>query len=100
MDKLTEKFRSIHWQFADQDPAALAELESRIASAGRQLQLITYSNLARGVVFHLPSIRDGAAYEIRTHDWDGLDRKIIGEFLGLASARSYAEAGLMASALV
>jgi hypothetical protein len=100
MDPLVQKFQEIKWQFADRDPAALTELETRIAAAGRQLKLITYSELARGVIFHIPNIRDGAGYEIRTYDWHGLDRKIIGKFLGLASARSYETAGFMASALV
>src|SRR4051812_39347669 len=95
-DSLIKKFHGIEWLYADKDPGALAELEKRIADAGRQLQLITYSKLASGVQFHLPNIRNGAAYEIRTYEWHGLDRKIIGEFLGLASARSYEAAGFMA----
>src|SRR5207253_1345988 len=58
MDQLIEKFHAIEWLYADKDAAALAALEERIAEAGRQLKLITYSDLARGVVFHLPQIRD------------------------------------------
>jgi len=99
-EALIQKFHEMEWSFADKDAGALGELERRIADAGKQKKLITYSELARGVEFHLPNIRDGAAYEIRTNEWHGLDRKIIGEFLGLASARSYENAGFMASALV
>jgi hypothetical protein len=62
MDKLAQKMTSFSWIYADKDPAALADLESRIANAGRSLGLITYSDLARGVVFHLPQI----AMETRT----------------------------------
>jgi len=34
------------------------------------------------------------------YNWSGLDRAILGDFLGYISMRSYEEAGFMASALV
>jgi hypothetical protein len=52
------------------------------------------------VTFHLPNIRNGEPYTISVYDWTGLDRRIIGEFLGYISMESYEEAGFMASALV
>ena len=100
MDAIARKMAAIKWHYPDRDPDALAILEERIAEAGRNLSLITYSDLVKGVVFHLRNINEGNPYQIRIYDWSGLDRALIGEFLGYISMRSYAEAGFMASALV
>ena len=100
MDAIAEKMRVIEWSYGDKDPAALAILKERIAEAGRNLKLITYGDLVRGVEFHLSNIRSGETYQIRVYDWSGLDRAIIGDFLGRVSTDSYLEAGFMASALV
>jgi len=100
MDKVVRAFSQIQWSYGDKDAAALAILEGRIIEKARNLALITYSDLVKGVVFHLPNINNGAAYTIQTYDWSGLDRKIIGDFLGYASYRSYRQHGFMMSALV
>jgi hypothetical protein len=100
MDSIARKLTETGWTYGDKDPSALAILEGRVAKAGRRLGLITYSELVKGVTFHLPNVRRGAAYEIQTYDWKGLDRAIVGSFLGHISARSYIRAGFMASALV
>jgi len=100
MDETLRRMRAVNWIYADKDPNALAMFEQRIAETGRNLQLIIYSQLVNGVVFHLPNIRNGEAYYIQTYNWSGLDRAIIGEFLGYISMRSYEQAGFMASALV
>lgn len=99
-DELIRRMAAIDWKFADQDPAALSELEARIAETGRNLALITYSDLVEGVVFRVPTIKDGAPYQISIYDWSGLDRLLIGDFLGYISTRSYRAHGFMASALV
>jgi len=91
---------AIRWNYPDKDPHALAILEERIAETGRNLGLITYSDLVKGVTFHLPNVRNGQPFQIAIYDWSGLDRAIIGEFLGYISMRSYQEAGFMGSALV
>lgn len=100
MDEFAQEMTALNWRYGDKDPEALAILEGRIAEAGRKLSLITYSDLVKGVEFHLPNVRDGEAYYISIHDWSGLDRAILGDFLGYISTRSYLEAGFMASALV
>lgn len=100
MDEIVQKMAEIEWIYADKDPNALAVLEERIADTGRKLSLITYSELVKGVDFHLPNIRNGEAYRIQIYDWSGLDRSILAEFLGYISTRTYREAGFMASALV
>jgi hypothetical protein len=91
---------AIEWSFGDKDPGALSTLEQRIAETGRSLGLITYSELVADVVFHLPNVRNGEAFKINTHQWTGLDRAVLGDFLGYISTRSYQNAGFMASALV
>jgi hypothetical protein len=100
MDEIARKMAEIEWIYADKDPRALSTLEEKIADTGRKLGLITYSELVKGVDFHLPNVRKGEAYRIQIYDWTGLDRAILGEFLGYISSRSYQEAGFMASALV
>lgn len=100
MDEIAAKMTLIEWVYADKDPQALSAFEERIADAGRKLGLITYSELVKGVDFHLPNIRNGEAYRIQIYDWTGLDRAVLGEFLGFISTRSYLKADFMASALV
>ena len=98
-ERLARRMELLDWKWGDKDPVALQELERRIAEAGRKLSLITYSDLAKNLVFHLPNLRNGAPYRISIHNWSGLDREIIGSFLGYISMRSYRKAGFMASAL-
>jgi hypothetical protein len=100
MNETLRRMQEVNWTYADKDSNALETIEQRIADTGRKLQLITYSQLVSGVTFHLPNIRNGEPYYIQTYDWSGLDRAIIGEFLGYISMRSYEQAGFMASALV
>ena len=97
-DGILRRLEQLAWTYPLEDPQALAILEERIAETGRNLGLITYSELVEGVVFRLPSVRGGEPFTIE--DWTGLDRGVIGEFLGYISMRSYREAGFMASALV
>jgi len=99
-DELCKKMRAENWKWADKDPNALAVLEGKIAEVGRNLGMITYSDLVKGVDFHLPNVRNGQAYRVPIHNWSGFDRGMVGEFLGYISMRSYCEHGFMASALV
>jgi len=55
MDKVKEGFERIRWRYAPQDLKAKAELQTRITEAGRRRALITYSELVKGIAFHLPS---------------------------------------------
>ncbi|MCK9418280.1 MAG: hypothetical protein M0R70_02760 [Nitrospirae bacterium] len=99
-DELCQKMKAINWKWADKDPNALQVLEGRIADAGSMLGIVVYSDLVRGIDFHVPTVNNGNAYRIQTHEWSGFDRGLIGEFLGYISMRSYCEHGFMASALV
>jgi hypothetical protein len=98
MDEILIRLAETNWAYGDKDGAALAILEQRIAEAGRRQEFVTYSDLVKGVEFHLPQVRGGEAYRI--FEWTGLDRAIIGDFLGYISDRSYREAGFMSSCLV
>ena len=99
MDELCRKMQSIDWIWADKDPTALTILEGRIEETGKNLSMITYSDLVKGIDFHLPNVNDGVAYRVTIHNWSGFDRGFVGEFLGYVSMRSYCAHGFMASAL-
>lgn len=98
MDEIQRRFSAMQWQYAEQDPAALEELERRIASAGRAGRTIVYSDLVQGVRFDLPSLKESPRY-IDVHAWEGLDRSIVGDFLAEISRRSYERGCFLASAL-
>ena len=100
MDRIKAELKKIVWEYADKDMLAIKELEYRISEKGKTFGLISYSDLVRRINFHYPNIKNGAPYQIMTHDWSGLDRRIIGDCLGFISTRSYLSHGFMVSALV
>jgi hypothetical protein len=99
MDEIVRKMSEIKWSYAESDPEALAELIKRIEDKGRREDLINYSDLVRGITFHIPNVNKGESFQIDVHDWSDLDRAILGEFLGYISMLSYRKAKFMASAL-
>jgi len=98
-DPILEKLRGMTWHYGDKDPVALSALEARIFSAAQKRQLLTYSDLARGITFHLSTLREPQR-TIDVTEWQDLDRAIIGDFLGFISLRSYEKNGFLASALI
>jgi len=100
MDPIESKLSKIKWSYAEGDPDALATLVARVEDAARREDLINYSNLVRGVWFHLPNVNKSQPFQIDVHDWRDLDRAILGEFLGYISTLSYRKGKFMASALV
>src|SRR6266550_3522897 len=99
IDNVLNRFHDIKWHYAPGDAAARSELKRRIADVGGRRGLITYSDLVRGITFHLPNLQE-PTHQIDVHDWQDLDRAIIGDFLGYLSMESYQEAGFFSSALV
>ena len=99
MDAIEKQMNEMNWSYAESNPDALAELKRRIEDAGRREDLITYSELVKGVTFHLPNVNKGQPFQIDTRGWSILDRAILGEFLGYISMLSYRKAKFMASAL-
>lgn len=87
-DELCKKMKAVDFIWADKDPNALSILEARIAAAGQNLQMITYSDLVKGVDFHLPNVRNGETYRVPIHDWSGFDR-------GMRVPRSYLNTQLL-----
>ena len=53
-DAVLMQMEAVNWTYADKDPAALAEFRKRLEAAGRRTKLLRYSEIAQGVVFHLP----------------------------------------------
>src|SRR5687767_6913948 len=98
MDDVLRRMGEVKWSWADKDPRALAELEGKIKRAGRKKTPVSYSDLALGVLFKIPTLNNGEPFTIDTHNWSDLDRAFIGEFLGYISMRSYKSYGFMASA--
>jgi hypothetical protein len=98
MDDVQRRFSEMRWAYAGGDPAALAQLESRLARVGRAGKLITYSDLVLGVPFDLPNLAESPRY-IDIHAWQGPDRSIVGDFLAEISRRSYDKGNFLASAL-
>lgn len=100
MDSLLAKLKSFDWPYADADDDSYQEIKRRIAVAGKRRQLLTYSQLVQGIEFRIPSIKDGQPFRLNVGGWTGLDRHIIGQFLGKLSCESYEHSGFMANALV
>jgi hypothetical protein len=96
---IATRFGEIRWSYADRDQDALTELRGRLAATGRREDLIDYSALVRGVVFHIATVNSGRPYTIDTQEWQDLDRDLIGDFLGFLSQESYERYGFFISAL-
>jgi hypothetical protein len=90
---------AIQWRFAEDDPAALDEMQKRLAQIGRAGDVITYTDLARDITFCLPTVNDGKPFQIDVDRWPGHHRTILGEFLGYLAWRSWSQNGFMISAL-
>lgn len=97
---LAAALQNTEWQYAEHDPAAAHKMERRIAEYASQPGFIVYSDLVEGINFHLPQINGGKGFCINTSDWRGIDRRIVGDFLGYISMLSYLHAGFVAGALV
>lgn len=100
LDPLIDKLKSFSWPYADADEESYQEIKRRVAEAGKKRQLLTYSKLVQGIEFSIPSINNGKPFRLNVSGWTGLDRHIIGQFLGKLSCESYANHGFMANALV
>lgn len=98
MDEVLQRLEQTDWSYAESDPVALAELARRIAAIGRTERFLSYVQRVDRVTFRLPNVADGEPFQIR--DWNGLNRAIIGSFLGRIVVDSYRRGRFFASALV
>ena len=90
---------AIEWLWADKDAEAVRELERRLARSAREQEPINYSDLVRGVRFTVAKAKQTEIREIDTSNWSEYDRRLIGDYLGFISYRTFQEAGFLASAL-
>lgn len=99
-DPVAHRLAEFPWPYASQDPRALAEIANRVAATGRAQDLITYSDLVKGMDFNLPSVNHGAPLRLGVPEWTDLHRAIIGDFLGRLCVDTYRDGRFMGSALV
>jgi hypothetical protein len=85
----------------DDDESALYEIKLRLATTARQQpdNVITYSDLVKGIIFHLPTVLGGDPIELGVPEWSGLHQSIIGGCLGRISCDTYIEGRFLASAI-
>ncbi|MCA1839505.1 MAG: hypothetical protein LC723_04135 [Actinobacteria bacterium] len=98
-DDIQARFGRFKRRYAEGDPDALREFEARIATAGRNRSLITYSELVDGMPLNLSNLKESPRH-IDVSDWQELDRTIVGESLGYAAMRSYELGKFFSSSLV
>lgn len=87
-----------HWHYIG-DTAAIREISRRLAERARQEDVITYSELVRGIVFHLPNVSSGRPFELGIPEWEDLHRAIIGECLAEVSLITFEAGEFLASAV-
>lgn len=97
---LIEKLKSFEWPIPNQDDTSYQEIKRRIADTGRRRQLLTYSDLVKGIEFCVPTLNGGKPFRLNIGGWTGQDRYIIGQFLGKLSCETYEHYGFMANVMV
>lgn len=95
-----QKLLSRPWPYSDASPEAVVELGRRIANVGKRRELIHYSKLVSGLELRMPTVNNGAPFELGVPEWSDLDRNMLGDFLGRVSLDSYQRGAFLASALV
>jgi len=95
-----EKARRATFHF-DDDTSALRMMMRRLAAKAREQpdSVIAYSDLVRGIVFHIPTVLGGAPIELGVPEWSRLHQSIIGGCLGRLSCDTYIEGGFLISAV-
>ncbi|MGE3843069.1 MAG: hypothetical protein AB7I50_15960 [Vicinamibacterales bacterium] len=99
-DRTLERAQRATFHF-DDDRQALRLIKNRLAATARQQpdDVIPYSTLVRGIVFHLPTVQDGAPIELGVPEWSGLHQSIIGGCLGRLSCDTFVEGRFLISAV-
>ena len=100
MDRVAQRLAQYTWPYAEQDASARAEITKRVANTGRVEDLITYSELVRGIDFYIPTVNKGERLRLGVPEWTDLHRAIIGDFLGRLCVDTYGAGQFMGSALV
>jgi len=79
---------------------AVALIEKKIATHGKNKSFVTYSDLVEGIEFSFENINNGEPFFINRDDWSGLNRAIIGTILAHISVRSFKQHDFIANVLV
>jgi hypothetical protein len=76
----------------------MAEIGQRVVRVGKSRDLLTYTQLVKGIIFQLASVRAGKPFQLDMSE--ALDRAILASFLGKLCAETYRRGRFMGSALV
>jgi hypothetical protein len=87
----------MRWPYAEADTVAREEIERRLAATARRRELITYTDLVRGVTLHLPNVARGESMQLGVPEWNDLHSAILRDFLNRISCDSYLRGGILAS---
>ena len=100
MDQVAEKLASYEWPYAENDIEALHAILRKIADTGEAQDLITYSDVVRGITFRMANVSSGEPIRLGVPEWSELHRAILGDFLGRACLATYERGRFLGSALV
>ena len=90
----------LYHEHGDVDNESLEELRRRIAERAARGGTITYSELVSGITFYHRTFWGGEPHVVDIHDWEGLDRHMIGGVLARLSAESMRDYGFLVGAMV
>ncbi len=99
MDSISDRFAAIPWRYAPHNLTTLVAIERCIAAKARVGKSLTYSDVADGIAFSLPTPR-APMLRIDVRRWRSLDRLVVGEILAYVSMRSFAQGKFFPSAVV
>jgi hypothetical protein len=99
-DPILKRVQEATFSF-DEDVAALQEMKRRLAQVARRQpdDIITYSDLVKGITFQFPTVQTGSPIELGVPHWQGLHQSIIGGCLGRLSCETYLEGRFLISAV-
>lgn len=90
----------LYHEHGDIDNHSLQEIRRRIAERAALERTISYSDLVSGITFRHRTFWGGEPHIIDTHNWEGLDRHMIGGVLASLSAESMRDHGFLVGAMV
>jgi len=100
MTDINEKFatnlESFESDYAQHDSETVELLKKRISEYASHGTPVSYSLLVSGITFYI----NGDKYIIDTHNWSGLDRRIVGDYLFQIIKDEYRKLGILSTMIV
>lgn len=100
MNPINETFannlESFESEYAQYDRKTVEILKERIFKYARYSNPISYSKFVSGITFYI----NGEKHIIDTHNWTGLDRRIVGDYLFQILKDQYRELGILSTMIV